>query len=777
MRCKNVAYSLYNAWKGGETLVIGQHYYTNEKSGLFRPSEGYDSIAKSNGLSDVYIKRVLHPFCFYDVPKCLEDVGATDASMFPDSMFFFRTETGEIILGRSAYVEKDYTGSHSTFFTHQLIIPEADADRYVENIDNLIFACGFKDSYDIAKGKELPELECIDYDADKAKEGLDTLYSLGITHELFREILYSAFLSASNKKKIFITFGDNIKNISEHAKVLLKYILGCLPYKIRENLGYITYCREPESRKNISIYFVEAEGMKTMQLRYDKEYVFDLANNRILNVDPDFESHPYIKFADDNINDKNNMDLFFMFASDLTSNMKEQLKLSPAVYDELCILYGISEGDVEAYLKYKDRILQYISKYSKHANTSGLEAIGMVYNNILLEEIKQINSDPDYMPPADLIKYCIEYYGLSIKDVNANIIQFLECAIERGSGNWEYISPVISNLMQNVHLYEELLKRDKNRCKVKTAVHRYISESFLRSESLSGLTDMITYWNGISQEMMMDDSIKELIYNKVAELLKGSRSIVRDGKTIEEYFYKLGDSGRSSISEDCREFSYYMAAFVEDYTYRHIDLNSITKDEIMELSLKNIKDEPKFRILEYVRNLVTGGEVTSCDIFKSEEGEMVKSIIRRIYRNDVNEETYPIIILGFIKTPVRYSIGYDFKELLNYISKSGRDALCRFILWTFDIQAFDNNSGLQEYMISIKEYFKNNDRGVFKDKEAKKLLYSTENKTLARLLYKTDMELKSPAARFFAKHRKALIYWAVFIVLGGALMLWLVKML
>lgn len=42
--------------------------YTRERRGVYRATEGFDTVAKSESLDNNFVKKIIHPFCLYDAP-------------------------------------------------------------------------------------------------------------------------------------------------------------------------------------------------------------------------------------------------------------------------------------------------------------------------------------------------------------------------------------------------------------------------------------------------------------------------------------------------------------------------------------------------------------------------------------------------------------------------------------------------------------------------------------------------------------------------------------
>ena len=61
-------------------IMIQQQLYTRERSGIFRGTEGFDTVAVSDGLDAVFIKKLLHPVCGYDAPTELASRGEKEVT-------------------------------------------------------------------------------------------------------------------------------------------------------------------------------------------------------------------------------------------------------------------------------------------------------------------------------------------------------------------------------------------------------------------------------------------------------------------------------------------------------------------------------------------------------------------------------------------------------------------------------------------------------------------------------------------------------------------------
>lgn len=95
--------------------MITQQMYTRERRGVYRSTEGFDTVAKSESLDNNFVKKILHPFCLYDAPAELTARGEKDEELYPAALHLFHTESNETVIGESRYLAADFTGQRSAF--------------------------------------------------------------------------------------------------------------------------------------------------------------------------------------------------------------------------------------------------------------------------------------------------------------------------------------------------------------------------------------------------------------------------------------------------------------------------------------------------------------------------------------------------------------------------------------------------------------------------------------------------------------------------------------
>ncbi|MCL1863290.1 MAG: hypothetical protein FWF78_06980 [Defluviitaleaceae bacterium] len=204
-------------------MKIEQHMYTRCKRGLFNTTAGYDTVAKSPGLTDDFIKKILHPLCVF---------GGGDRAVtlvnLPD---------GRVFLGQ-AVATTDFTGQRSTFFMHNYILPADMAG----NIEGLLGA-RFETSY--SEGGELKSLKSLPREPQKSE-----VFDDATDYEYLAGCIISAVV---NSKKLYVhsTFSHDA----------ITKIYRFLPPSIRHVLGFCTYSKEAERRSGVHLIFTENKSL------------------------------------------------------------------------------------------------------------------------------------------------------------------------------------------------------------------------------------------------------------------------------------------------------------------------------------------------------------------------------------------------------------------------------------------------------------------------------------------------------------------------------------
>ncbi|WP_235439747.1 GAP1-N2 domain-containing protein [Paenibacillus sp. DMB20] len=390
---------------------IQQQIYTRERSGIFRPNEGFDTIAKSTGLDTGFIKKVLHPFCVYDAPTELVSQGEKDETRYPQALHLFHAETGQLVLGRSIYQAADFTGLRSAFFTHNYVIP-ADRAAAVKDYGRLL-RTPFASSHDIELGMELPELEQLPAAAEvhPPASPTDLLASLGIDEKMFKQLLFAVMSSIVTRRKVFVALDVEVEALTECAIQLASVLYDSLPYAYRRALGLLTYSKEPQSRKGVHLTFVERGSLRPNDRQIDKDYAFDLASGRVTNVDIDLSKQPYLHFAWSNLSLPERAEAFYGFAEELLQDMDSQRHTALVSSHELAVLYQIERGDASLYIQNRNIVLRSMLGYLEPAGAAKAKPrLLKLFRDCFDGEYERVQQGQ--APDPDIVKCFIEYESI-----------------------------------------------------------------------------------------------------------------------------------------------------------------------------------------------------------------------------------------------------------------------------------------------------------------------------------------------------------------------------
>jgi hypothetical protein len=237
---------------------ILQHIYTRERRGIFTSSAGFDTVARSVGLADAFIKEEIHPNCVYGGGK---SGGAITVTHFP---------CGRMLLGQ-AVPTLDFTGSRTAFFMHNYILPAEKIGGVLDDIKKLL-RTRFDASYDISSGGELTSLEelpCL-----PSKEN-----SAEIPEAFIIQAASRVIEAIKKSKKAYILVPPEILDKHTFACAVLAEIYKILPEAAKHLLGFCTYSREPEKRKNIHLIFLEKEAYRAGDSRFAGDFIVDFSDS------------------------------------------------------------------------------------------------------------------------------------------------------------------------------------------------------------------------------------------------------------------------------------------------------------------------------------------------------------------------------------------------------------------------------------------------------------------------------------------------------------------
>lgn len=509
---------------------IQQQLYTREKSGIFRTTEGYDTVARSPGLDPSFIKKNIHPLCAYDAPAELQVQGEKDASLYPASLQLVRLENRDMVLGQSVYVPTDFTGLRSAFFTHNYVIPARRIEEWVHHYERWLHA-DFREQYHTEEGAELAELEDIPVrDAIPTLDPHAVLTELGLDEALFRQLLGAVMSAIHRQRKVYISLNVPVRELPIQANRLLQVLMLALPYAFRRRLGFTTYAKEPESRKGMQVLFVESGSIRAGDRNLEREYIFDLSNGRIQAAQAGKAGQLYIDYAWQYLSRPEELQKLQEFADQGQSGVEASSDSppDPAQYDEWTMLYRAEQGDEELYGSQRGQILQTLLR---HLRPEGALEAAMRLNDLFLSrfdrEFDRVRAGE--VPEAVVADVFAEYYSIDPQHTGRKIVEYFVWAIRNAvTGKQTTEAQALYALLEkNPPLYEGFLKLVGGQPALGTLLLTpLIERKFRQAGSVEEVIRLTAEWGSRYPQLLDMEDYRNQAGQSFTEALRSSRDLL-----------------------------------------------------------------------------------------------------------------------------------------------------------------------------------------------------------------------------------------------------------
>lgn len=761
--------------------MIQQQLYTRERSGIFRGTEGFDTVAASDGLDSVFIKKQLHPFCGYDAPAELTSRGEKEVSSYPSAIHLFHTDGGETVLGRSIYQPVDFTGLRSAFLTHNYVIPSARQDEIVAHYRSYLEA-DFADRYYQEIGRQLPELEHlpqIPQSRQHLQNNLTDLTTEKLLHELkldektFKQLLFAVMTAVGEgRKKVYVALDVSAEHISQYAVALLKVLYGCLPFELRRRFGFLTYAKEPQSRKFIHLQFVERGSLRPNDREIEKEYVFDLASGRVPQDEIDEIRQPYLDFVWQAIGELDRLKDFHHFADEMLRGMEPQRRTLLSSYHELCVFFQIEAGNWELYETHKITVLRGLLSY--------LEPEGALDSRIRLNDIFLAAFDLEFdlvkqrkMDQLAVVECFRDYYRLDSRNFGVKFINYLIHALNHmlKGGNPEFAhslySLVESQLELNRAFFDTVLKHGEL---TSILFDPYIQNKLAETQGSKEVLNMVHSWVVAHPDLLWNISFKEYAVSSLTDKLRKEQRLLSAVHMALENIRKWGrtplpDSGITVADSELAEL---LSIAAKRLLLNELELDKLTQDQILSASFLGGVDafaglqlEGKQRnsaaLLQALYEWFTLREPTE-NIFQRlslGDVERLQQLGRKWLQSSIEVAQFGRIVLAFYQDSKFGSV--DYNQVLDYLHRNATDkeTIYEFMLWSQGHPFFAQSRGLVPgYSTALLTYFKNHDRGAFKNKDYRTRYFDKAGAPLAKVFAEARLALSSPLKRFLVQNGK-----------------------
>lgn len=758
---------------------ISQQYYTRGRQGIFRSNEGYDTVAKSTGLDNSFIKKTLHPFCTYDAPRQLQEKAESDPEKYPEALVSFRAESGELVIGRSVFAGADFTGQRNTFFSHNYVIPAERRDEYVTEPAKIFGLRAFASSHDEQSGKELPELDELPFQVSRTADKKQWLSQWGIDERLFKQLLHAVMSSLSVKKKVFISLGGDVGQSSAVARQLLEIMYGCLPYEMRRHFGFLTYANEPVSKKHIHVMCVEQGSIRPGSGQADKDFLFDLGNQRILNADPLEGEHQYLQFVWDYLHDPHVLASFHAFADEVLAGADSMTSLRYTTYCELCALYLIGKGRMAVYESDKPGIWQVLLGYLRQEGTGGKKRLLELLVVLFREEQQSLTARK--LPASEVVRLLVDPHGAAGQaGIQMEVVKYVIDVLLKGqlAGHKKYTAEVYEHLVRNFELFGQVMNVIFGIEKiVKPLFEDYLDDRLARASGITHVLQEIEFWAAAAPQVLRHPYFITATIEKLLGVFANEPKKLDAALEVHRFFSRFAGS---------RSYADEILDHLDKCLLKQLSLETLSEKEIQKIiDLLESKPQTFFGGLdgegrqkwEMLLHVHTWGEQTggiSPHAFFQKWDVPDIQLLQRVIGNIVSghaltSDSFPKVALIFYRADDRAEDLFSYEEMLAFVHRSGGDeVVLPFIQWTMTQRMFFEGKPLAPgYRRALKQYFLEDRGRKLRDKAWRKRWMAVRNPDFRKLLEEVRAQTASPLVKLFRSKSMAVIGLAAVVTAGA----------
>lgn len=761
-----------------EAAGIRQQMYTRARSGVFRTAEGFDTVAKSDSLDNTFIKKTLHPFCVYDAPAELTARGEKDESRYPAALHLFHAENGDTVIGRSVYVATDFTGLRSAFFTHNFIVPASRTDEIVHKFGEWLHA-DFAGGYAGEPGGTLPELESVPVRKDWSRpDPLAVLQPLGVDETRFKALLQAAMASVAGKKKMYVTLDVSVEELSERAAGLTEVLFAALPFEYRRRLGVLTYANEPQSRKFIHLTFVEKGALRPGDRATEKDFLFDFAAGRMVNVDFGETNAGYADFAWRMLESGRTEKIadYGRFAEQMLAGGGGERRTDPGFYNELTVFYEIEQGSERRYEDNKSGVLAGLLDF--------LSVPGALETRIRLNDLFLERFDREFdairrqgLPEPEVLESFRRYYLLEGHNYRAKIVDyFINAMLNAAGADRDDLLDTAYGIAEGEPLlaqalFGRLLAQPVFR---KRLFEPYVESRLAAAPDAADLVSLIRYWGQLDPAALDEPAVHAHAADYLLEKLRresdpaAAVSAMREAADKAEKTLRRGSAGYAAAP-----LIHSLLSAADRYLLYALSLDDMTVEQLFDLGFVrmpaemaewhpplDIEGQRKEKVLRTMFRWF-GEEAPDERIFDGltpQELDMAQLLGRRWLREARSAEPFDRLPLAYYHSSGREEGPLDYEALLDHIrSKAGgnKDTVYRFLAWSQDRPLFAQSRKklYPGYRRAILKYFERYDREAFKGREFRKAYADPAGPALQAVYTEAKGAAASPLARWMRKNR------------------------
>jgi len=783
---------------------IGQQMYTRARSGIFRDTEGYDTISRSQGLDDSFVKKTLHPLCTYDAPAELTASGVKEESAYPDAVHLVQLENGDVVLGRSLYKSVDFAGLRSTFFTHNYVIPAEKADALTSEYMKFLYADYVSEEAEpvegLPRGTVLPELDELPMRTElpQPKTGPDKLEELGLDGASFKRLLLSLMESISGRRKVYVTLDAPVTEMTNRALRLLEVLYMALPPQFRRRLGFVTYSREPQSRKGVHLTFVEQGSMRPGDRNIEKDFLFDFSRGRIVNAAEGGSLQELADFLLDGLRDPQRLERFYSFADEALGSTPDEL--NPERYLELSRLFRIEEGDESVYEGNRRGILGLLLGWTGRPGDSRLKARMLdLLGGRFDRELQDLMAGR--IPEPELLRDIVAYFRVGGKGAGALVLRYLLTLMpmvsrqKRKDGELAYYAVIESDPELADTFFSTLIG---NRQLSKMLFEPYLDRKMESAGDAADVIRIVQKWSDdhpglLNNEHFCDASLRVLgsKLRRSSEPVAAVRGVVEtlrgDGNPTAGLMDGTGEELMKhplcvALADEAIQY------LLDEWEWEKVTLQQVTglgflfegeSEADRKKKVRGPRGTERYAALRaaYLWFTLERPDAGLLEGLAVREMDEVQKLGRRLLPAEIAAGRYSRLMPAFSRSLSGGGEDVDYRRLvdavrMNSSNASGRESVYRFFAWSASQEPYVQGRKLDPaYEAAILHYFTAHDREAFRDKNNRRDYFDGAPAPLAAVYRKVQSQQASPLVRWMRKNRGlALLLMGVLalLIVGGA---------
>ncbi|MDO3412743.1 hypothetical protein QWJ34_23450 [Saccharibacillus sp. CPCC 101409] len=819
---------------------IGQQTYTRARGGVFRDTEGYDTIARSADLDDTFVKKTLHPLCAYDAPAELTASGDKEESAYPESVHLVQLENGDVVLGRSLYKAADFTGLRSTFFTHNYVVPAEKADDLAYDYMHFLYAdyadgaeagtdgksgAAGTEAGDAAgadagvsgdaasrrpgrtpRGASLPELSELPMrkKLPVPMTGPDKLDDLGIDGASFKRLLLAVMESVAGRRKVYVALSEPVAELGSRALRLLEVLYAALPPEFRRRLGFVTYSRDPQSRKGVNLTFVEPGSMRPGDRNIEKDFLFDFPRGRIVNAAEGGSRQELADFLVNGLRDPQRLTQFFAFADEALGGTPDAL--NPERYLELTRLFRIEEGDEEPYEADRRGILGLLLDWAGRPGQPSQSRIKARMSYLLDGRFDREMQDlmAGDLPETELLRSIVAYYHAGGKGAAASVQRYLVTLMQRASsrknkdGDMAYYAVIESDPEIADMFFSTIIG---NRQFAPMMFDPYLDRKLASAADAAQAVGIVQKWSDSHPGLLNNDHFCDVSLRTMRDKLRRSGEPVSAVRGVVEALRGEGSSAAGQPAGTGEELMKHpLCVALADEAVQHLldewEWDKVTLEQVTGLGFLFEGESPEDRkrknrgpsgprgtdkyaalraaYLWFTQEQPDAGVLDGLSMRETDEVQMLG---QRLLPAQIAAGRYNRLLPAFSRSLSGGADDVDYRRLvdavrINSARSGGREAVYRFFAWSAEHEPYVQGQRLDPaYEAEIVRYFAAHDREAFKNKDNRREYFDAAPAPLARVYRKIRAQQAPPIVRWMRRNRQLtllLMGLIALLILGGA---------